>query len=530
MLGLKLRLAPGPEANRRRQYLQGLTLVTVVSAFCHTFSSSIEENNLILLYLVSVILAGLYLGEGPTLLVVLVSFSMLDFGVLNPTLDWGHYDEQYLALLAIFMFVAFIISNLSNRLRRQARQATQGESHARALYELSKELARQGDTSDITESFQRHLGQAYDLDVHVYLKPGERDIAGLSHPDSMAWESTTPSGAITSDIPTEERAALEKSLSEGCPTGRGSPYQPSLMASFYPLVTARGVIGTVRLASRPGSLPQVSAVESDEAPRLLFQSFCNQVALALEQVVISEQARQAQIQAETERLQSALLNSISHDLQTPLASISGSLQLLTNREKLPDEETQQTLLSLAADQTQRLRRLVTNLLQITRLEGGGLRLNLQVMDADEVLDLILNQSPQAWKDRVVIHPPSEYLEFSVDGVLLLSVLLNLLENAAKYSSSEQPIEIEAVRGAGESVHFRVLDRGSGVPADFKERIFERFFRMENHVRAVGSGLGLYISKGIIEAHRGRLWVEDRPGGGSIFIAQVSAEDKPILET
>jgi two-component system sensor histidine kinase KdpD len=490
-----------------------------MSAFCHTFSSAIDQYNLILIYLVSVILAALYLGEGPTLLVVLVSFSMLDFGILNPTLDWGHYDEQYITLLGIFLFVAFIISNLANRLRRQAQQAKQEESHTRALYELSKELAQKDDTKDITESFQRHLGRAYDLDVHVYLKTD----SGIK--ESASGRIKGRAETIASYIAPEERVALEQSLREGCPTGRGSAIHPYLNASFYPLVTARGVIGVVRLASRPGTSRPDEAVnpERDDASRLLFQSFCNQVALALEQVVVSEQARRAEIRAETERLQSALLNSISHDLQTPLASISGSLQLLTNREKLPDENTQQTLLNLAADQTQRLRRLVTNLLQITRIEGGGLRLNLQTMDADELLDLILNQAPQAWKDRVVIHAPPEYLEFNVDGVLLLSVLLNLLENAAKYSPSDQPIEIEAVKGKEETVQFRVLDRGAGVPPDFKEKVFERFFRMETHLRAVGSGLGLYVSKGIIEAHGGELWVEDRPGGGSIFVVQLPAE-------
>lgn len=528
MPGFKLSLVPNPEANRRHQYIQGLTLTAVVSAFCHTFSSSIAQENLVLLFLVSVILAALYLGEGPTLVVVLASFSMLEFGILDPTLDWMHYDEQYLTSLGIFLFVGYVVSHLANRLRRQANEAKQGEAHTRALYNLSIDLAKKGDIREIAETFQRHLSSAYKLDVHVYLKTSDEAV-----PDP------TRSGSLVYVAP-DERAALQKSLADGCTTGKGSEHSGYLSATFHPLITARGVLGSVRLGpleTRSGAVLS-SDPERDEASRLLFQSFCNQAALALEQVLVSEQARQAEIVAQTERLQSALLNSISHDLQTPLASISGSLQLLTHREKLPDFETQQTLLNLAADQTQRLRRLVTNLLEITRLEGGGLRLNQQTMDADELLDLITNQAPQAWKDRLIIHAPKEYLEFSVDGVLLLSVLLNLLENAAKYSPAEHPIEIEAIpgpEGARPTVQFRVLDRGAGVPADCKEKVFDRFFRMESHLRAVGSGLGLYVSKGIVEAHGGQLWVEDRPGGGSIFIAQLpgvanSESSAPALET
>ncbi len=539
-MSLKFRILPDDGQNARRQYLQGLALVTAVSVFCHTFSGKISEENLILLYVVSVMLAALYLGEGPTLMVSLASFFMLVFGILDPRLEvsefnilsadsnWHSFDSQNVGSLAIFLFVGYLVSNLSNRLRGQAQLAQQEENNARHLLELSQQLSQVQDVKSLVEVVKKNLTEAYPLDCYVYLHDWEMRRKKLSPGDlTQELPSSLKSGIL---LAPDELVALEAALRLGRPTGALTDLHSFLTATFYPVKTPRQVVAVIRLSAFPGKTVRLTeGPERNQSSKLHFESLCNQAALAIEQLESAEQTRQAELSAETERLQSTILNSISHDLQTPLASISGSLQLLLNREQPVDEQTEITLLQLASDQTSRLRRLVSNLLQITRLEGGGLRLNFGPLDPGEVFDLLRQNAPEVFRNRLVFEASDRYLEFEVDGVLWISVLMNLLENAAKYSPANQPIElsIEQISEPAEISHiqFRVSDRGAGVPDDCKQKIFERFYRLDSHAQAVGSGLGLYITKAIVEAHSGRLWVEDRPEGGSIFIAQVPQYQK-----
>jgi two-component system, OmpR family, sensor histidine kinase KdpD len=539
-VSFRLRILPDTGQNDRRQYLQGLALVTAVSLFCHTFSGKISEENLTLLYVVSVMLAALYLGEGPTLLVALASFIMLVFGILDPKLEisefnilsadssWRSIDSQNIGSLAIFLFVGYLVSNLSNRLRGQARLAQTEENNARHLLHVSQQLSQVSDVKELVEVVKIALEQAYPLDCYLYLHDSEMRRKKLN-PKDLTQELPT---ALKSGIllAPDELVALEACLRLGRPTGALTDLHSFISATFYPIKTPRQVLAVVRLSPFPGKTVRLTeGPERNQSSKLHFESLCNQAALAIEQLESAEQTRQAELLAETERLQSTILNSISHDLQTPLASISGSLQLLLNREQTVDEETELTLLQLASDQTSRLRRLVSNLLQITRLEGGGLRLNFAPLDPGEVFDLLKQNAPEVFRNRLSFSASDRYLEFEVDGVLWLSVLMNLLENAAKYSPADQNIDlsIERISEPAEASHiqFRVSDRGAGVPDDCKQKIFERFYRLDTHAQAVGSGLGLYITKAIVEAHSGRLWVEDRPEGGSIFVAQVPQYQK-----
>lgn len=548
-----LQILPDFRENVRRQYLLGLVLVTAVTLFCHQFSGLISQENLMLLYLVSVILAALYLGQGPTLMVAVTSFVMLVFGILDPQLaifdgdvldlDWSsrHFDGQFVGSLLIFLFVGSLVSGLASHLRRQALIAQQEERNVRSLLKLSQDLSLADNTTQIIRVLSDNLREVFSLDCYVCVQQGAKLESGgaTSKLSKIQLPKELQSGALFS---AEERVALETVLRAGQAVGAFTKTYTFLNATFYPIKTARQVLGVIRISPLPGH----AAAELQEGPerndqsRLYFESLCNQAALAIEQLQSMEQTRLAELRAETERLQSSILNSISHDLQTPLASISGSLQLLMNQTSVVDAQTQQSLLQLAADQTQRLRRLVSNLLQITRLEGGGLRLNIAVMDAGEILDVVRQTAPDLFRSRLRLEASDPYLEFEVDGVLWMSVLMNLLENAAKYSPSNCPVELHielsqrswpgapVVTGSGEGtttdlplfVEFAVMDRGAGVPDELKDKIFERFFRMDAHQQAVGSGLGLYITRAIVEAHGGRLWVEDRPEGGSIFIAQV----------
>ena len=505
---LNLVLMPEGEPNQKTQYGAGLLLVLVVSVFCRMSYSWISGENIMLFYLVSVILAALYWGEGPAVLVAFLSFAMLDIRIFHRHLRLWNFDAQYLISLATFLAVGFLISYLSNRLRMQAREARRREVFASALYSFSQKLHQNLDKPNLAAAFRDQLAMAFHMDVQVYLR---RDGDGVAPVDS---DQTAPSE--------EERNLLEQAVSTGLPTYAPSARPGEWPVTYCPLSTSRSVVGVARLAPAPNNVladpGQWTALsEQERVAWKLVEAFCGQAALALEQIDTSEQARRAEVLAQTEKLQTALLNSISHDLQTPLASIKGTLHVLTDSDLELDPITESGLLRLATEQTERLQRLVSNLLEMTRIEGGGLRLNLQPVEAEELLGSLWNQLPIHLRNAVKLKCEPNTGDLSIDYVLILNVIQNLVENAYKYGPKEGSIEVHLERMGNERwAELSVLDRGPGIPERDRDQIFERFSRLERDQNLVGSGLGLSIAKGIAEAHGGRIWVTDRPGGGSVF--------------
>jgi two-component system sensor histidine kinase KdpD len=282
-----------------------------------------------------------------------------------------------------------------------------------------------------------------------------------------------------------------------------------------PLKTARGVVGV--LGVRPIDPSAYLAPEQ----RRLFEAFASQAALAIERAELAEQARQAQLSQAAEELQRALLNSISHDLRTPLVSITGTLTDLEENGTDLDEATRRSLIAMAREEAERLNRLVGNLLEMTRIEAGALRAAEEPCDIQEVISAALDRLGSRLEGRpVTVEAPSVLAP--MDFVLMIQVLSNLLDNALKYSPSGTPIEVEAHVFDG-ALEISVMDRGFGVPPEDLGRIFDKFYRVHRPAGISGTGLGLAICKGIVEAHRGRIWALNRPGGGTIFTVALPCE-------
>jgi two-component system sensor histidine kinase KdpD len=255
--------------------------------------------------------------------------------------------------------------------------------------------------------------------------------------------------------------------------------------------------------------------------RRFLASFASQVALALERAQLVEKARQTRLLEETEKLQTALLNSISHDLRTPLASITGALSSLLEDAALLSEDARTDLLLTAWEESIRLNRLVGNLLDMTRLQSGALKMVCQPNDVEDLVGASLAQMPRRLHGRVVRSkiPPGLPL-VDIDLALAVQALVNLIDNALKFTPLDKPIEIEAY-AEGEYVVVAVKDRGPGLPEEDNERLFNKFFRgqaspTQENSSVGGTGLGLSIAKGIVEAHGGAIWAANRPGGGAVF--------------
>jgi two-component system sensor histidine kinase KdpD len=294
------------------------------------------------------------------------------------------------------------------------------------------------------------------------------------------------------------------------PAGRGTDTLPAAGVHYLPLTTARGVVGVL------GVKPSDPNHRLSPDQRRLLGAFASQAALAIERAQLAEQARQTEVLQATEKLQTALLNSISHDLRTPLVSITGALSSLQEDDVELDDATRRSLVENAREEAERLNRLVGNLLSMTRIESGALRAVFEPSDIQDVIGVALEQVSDRLPDsRVVAQVSNDLPLVLVDFVLIVQVLVNLLDNAIKYSAADAPIEI-AAHAAVAFLEVEVRDRGMGIPRDDLRRVFDKFYRVQRPESVSGTGLGLSICKGIVEAHGGFIVAENRPGGGTII--------------
>jgi len=299
--------------------------------------------------------------------------------------------------------------------------------------------------------------------------------------------------------------------------GRGTETLPEASMRYQPLKTMRAVVGI--LGVKPIDPNRV--LTRDQLRTL--DAFANQIALAIERARLAEQAHQAEMLEITEKLQTALLNSISHDLRTPLVSITGALSSLANDQISLDVSARRSLIETASEEADRLNRLVGNLLDMTRLESGAMRVKRAACDLQDLIGTSLEEVSSRLGDRsIVLDVPDDLPLVSMDFVLIERVLVNVIDNALKYSPPGSPIEIHA-HMAGAFVEITVADRGVGVPPEDLTRIFDKFYRVQRPENVNGTGLGLAIGKGIVDAHGGFISAENRPGGGTIITIALPAE-------
>jgi two-component system, OmpR family, sensor histidine kinase KdpD len=294
----------------------------------------------------------------------------------------------------------------------------------------------------------------------------------------------------------------------GEPSGRGTDTLPAASGRYMPLKGARGVVGVlgIKLPAQHGRLTPEQ--------RLQFETLANQAALAIERAQFAKSAQESQLLQATERLQTALLNSISHDLRTPLTTIIGILSSINDSSL--DEKTRWELANTGLEEAQRLNRLMGNLMDMSRLEAGALKVSTELSDVPDLVGSALEQLKEQLKDRKLrLEVPDSLPPVPMDIVLMTQVLVNLLDNALKYSPVDSPIEVRA-RALGGNMQIEVLDRGSGIPSDDLERIFDKFYRVQHPGKVGGTGLGLSICRGIVEAHRGRIWARNRADGGAVI--------------
>jgi len=496
--------------SRRWEYLYAVVGVAIATAVAWAMFPYFGPANLIMMYLMAVIIIAIRSGRGPSVLASVLSVATFDFFFVPPYLSFNVSDIQYLLTFAIMLVVALVISNLAVRIREQAELARHRERRTAVLYAMSKDLATHRGTAMLTQVAVKHLREVFDGQVAIFLADNEKRVR-LQRSEQLFFEFDPKEAGVAQWVfDHSERAGL------------GTDTLPGASALYLPLIGSGGPIGVVAVR------PKDSGLLLDPDQLHLLESLVNQVALAIERTRLSDEAQQAHLRVETERMRNAILSSVSHDLRTPLATITGAASSLLDAQTSLKADDRLELSRSIYREAERLDRLLKNLLDMMRIEAGAVHLNKEWHPLDEIVGAALSRLEERLRNNVVKATfPSNLPMVQIDGVLLEQVVMNLLENAAKYAPSGSIIELSASAGDREVV-VEVADRGQGIPAGEEVRIFDKFYRAKP-AREGGVGLGLTICRGIIEAHGGRIWAENRSGGGAVFrFAIPLTEDQPPM--
>jgi two-component system sensor histidine kinase KdpD len=472
-------------------------ICAVVSLVAAAAQLVVDLENVIMLYLLGVVWVTVRFGRGPGLLASFLSVLTFDFFFVPPSLSFTVRDTQYLLTFAMMLTVALIISSLAARLRYQARIATFRERRTNALFDLGKELAGALTTAQIIDIGCRHLRGEFRAQVALLL-PDARDEVHPARAGETAACLRSPDLGVAQWVYDHQE-----------PAGLGTHTLPASPALYLPLRAPMRTRGVLALAPEE---PRLIALP--EQYRLL-ETFGAQIALALERVHYVEVAQDALVAMESERMRNALLSTLSHDLRTPLTAIVGlSSAVLKQLEDAP--VAQRELAHDLHEEAHRMSGMVSNLLDMARLQGRSVQLNRQWQTLEEVVGTALRATARVLGSRDIrVSLPEDLPLLHFDAVLLERVLVNLLENAAKYTPTESPIAIGAAPDA-DAVHVWVDDLGPGLPPGMEDRIFDRFTRGERETSRPGTGLGLALCRAIIEAHGGHIRAENRAGGGARF--------------
>ena len=490
-----------------------------------------------MLLLGGVVVVALRFGRGPAVFASVLAVLAFNYFFTEPRFTLYVSDSGFFLTFVVMLGVGIIVGTLAARTRRQAETARDREQRTASLYAMARELAAVHSSTETARTACRHIASAFDADVVIAVAsptaPEGMDVIGWggSSPDWLA--AASPDGLGNSNNRSVARWVLDNSK----PAGFGTATLAAATGRFLPLSTTEGRVGV--LGVRPASASAAERLVTTDR-LLLLDTFAGQVAGALERVRLIDGREAARVDAESERLRSALLSSVSHDLRTPLAGIAGAASTLAESGDLLDPPTRADLLASIVSESQRLNDLIANLVFATRLESGRIEIRREWTTVEEIVGSGLARHREALANRTVrttgMGRGSDLPMIRADNAMLPMVVHNLIENALRYTPESAAITVSAWR-AEHSVVVKVADEGPGLAEGEAARVFQRFYRGRTAKLATveaesgeagigrnadvpgsaGMGLGLTICEGIIKAHGGRIWAEPNTPRGVAFL-------------
>jgi two-component system sensor histidine kinase KdpD len=498
--------SPERRRSKRLRYLWASVACGVVTLLSMPLAVHFDRSNIVAIYILVVVLVGVRFGRGPAALAAVLSVSAFDFFFVPPRFSFAVSDVQYLLTFCIMLAVGLITGQLTAGLRSQARVALHREERAAALYELARALSGAVQLDQVVKISDESIEHTFHASAALLLPDATARL-------SMACARAEPSLAVDIGI---AQWAFDKAQ----PAGVGTDTLPGSEILYIPLrapVQPRGVLALKARNRRLLKIPE---------QRQLLDTFAALIAIALERVHYVRVAQDALVRMESERLRNSLLAALSHDLRTPLTILVGLAQSLALT-KPPLSTEQLETAEAIQDEALRMSTLVGNLLDMARIESGDVTLNLEWQPLEEVVGAALDATRAMLKQhRVEVRLPRDLPLVRFDAVLIERVLVNLLENASKYTPAGSQVTLSA-EVIDDQLKVSVSDNGPGLPAGREEAVFQKFTRGNRESATPGVGLGLAICRAIIESHHGKIVGINRPGGGVIFSFTLPLGSPPV---
>jgi two-component system, OmpR family, sensor histidine kinase KdpD len=507
---LRRPVAPRFSRESARSYGVALGVVAAVTVINEFLKGLLGYHSVALIYLLSVVSLVMVVGRGPILLAATLTALVWDFLFVPPVYSFRFTNATDAMMFATYFFVAAPIAHLAARLREQEAAERRREQRATALYLLTRELAQASDFADLLAIIIREVSKATQADV------------ALSLPEETQDGTLTPYFASTWALEEKEESVASWAYHNRQAAGRGTDTLPSAAGLHLPLVTTDRAVGVLSLRFKD---PAPLTTEQ----RDLLDSFVRQIALVLDRQRLRDAEQQAKLVAESERLSRTLLNSISHEIRTPIAAITSAASSLGDSRESAPSPFQQEMVGEIQEASRRLNRLVGNLLSMTRLETGHVKPKLDWCDvADLVQVTIKDLAKDMARHEVTVKIAPGLPLAQMDFVLMQQALANLLLNAAVHTPPGTKVEV-SVAAQREVLVLTVADHGPGLPPEAVPMLFDKFYRAPS-APAGGTGLGLAIVKGFAEAQGGQVEAENRPGGGAVFTIRLPLVKPPPVTT
>jgi two-component system sensor histidine kinase KdpD len=443
-----------------------------------------------------VVVMALFVGRGPTFLAATMSALLWDFCFLPPLANLHVSSVEDGILLGTYFVVALVLGQLTARIRAQEKARRQGEERATALYELTRDLAAATALNQLVQKVAQHIKSAFGADVAVLL------------PDATGQLNLHPHPSSTCEITGPEQPAADRAFRQVRPEGSVAASFQQSEVQFVPLMAGERAIGVIGLKFSETFAPTLQQQN-------LLATFVQHIALALDRHRLREQSEQMKLIAESERLSRALLNSMSHEIRTPLAAIKSAATALVELGEPILSSSQKEMVAEIQEAIERLDGLVGKVLDIARLEAGRVKPRPSLCDVTDLVHVALKETKkQLALHRVTVEIAPGLPLVRADFVLLQQALMNLLSNAAVHTPPGTAVQVRA-SGRNGALTLSVGDGGPGLAVEALPRVFDKFYRAPGAPTG-GTGLGLSLVKGFVEAQGGEVSVENRLGGGALF--------------
>jgi len=495
-----------PHGARKREWVWGVVVVSVCTGVAALMSPYFESVDLVMVYLLGVVITANRTSTWPALFATLFSIAAFDFFFVPPHFTFAVNDIRHFVTFIVMFIISVVISRLTLRVRQQAEAARLRERRTAGLYNLSRELVRERGTARLSEIAMKHIGEMFDSQVAILIPDEQNRLEAAAN-------------ALSAFVLDQQELSVAQWVYEHRQSaGLSTDTLPGAKALYLPLVASGGPVGVIGIQPK-------NASEGFEPERFHYlEAFANQTAIAIERSFLGEAAQRALLKAETESLRNTLLSSISHDLRTPLAAITGAASTLLQENVQLDQISRQDLLQTIHEEAEHLNRIIKNVLDMTRLESGSIQLNKEWQSLEEIVGAVITRLGNRLDDHPLsVKLPGNLPLIPFDSLLLEQVLINLFDNAIKYTPKGSPLELSASESFY-TVTVELADRGPGISPGEEERIFDKFVRGSS--TSGGVGLGLAICRTIIKAHGGKIWAKNREGGGAVIRFTLSAAGLP----